>query len=267
MWSFFGLLATSAIWAGQKMAQDGEKIIMQEQKEKYFKLLDEAAREYMENAVDMKLQKELELEMYNKDGSIKEKYYSEWLDIVEDFNCFTDPDLLDIMFDDEELLRSTALDYSYYTKFNKGINVISFFMAKQGKSYLKKYENVEEYDSCLSHIKYGNEGTFYSPNDFDDYCTELVLRTLKENKFPYNFRFVKSENMGVDFYEFDEWRAFQYGINTWDTKFEALKHIEENSFIGIPKPKGLSGFFILEEFKHLHLWGDETNDKNFYKIY
>ncbi len=271
MWSFFGLLATSAIWAGQKMAQDGEKIIMQEQKEKYFKLLDEAAHEYMENATDVKLQKELEQEICDKYGNVKEnsKYFIEWVDMAKDFECFDEQNLFLLEEYDVEKYR----EYCLAPLNCNPRHVISFFLAKHGKSYLKHcidtVEKCSEYEDCRYYISYGcEEGYQALPGIwFKDCCAELTIKELRKNGFPYNLRFIKCDNVGyindLCIWDYNDFRE----INLWDYKAEALKYIKENSFVGTPQPKGNAGFFILDEFQHLHLWGKETEDKNFYKIY
>lgn len=286
-WSFFGLLAAGAIYGAQKIQEKSEKIEKERQiaeskriKEEYFKALDEAANEYLKNATDIKLQKEIEREIYEdydllpfKRAKLKEKYLSEWTDVIKNFECFDDKYLSDWDY----YIYTTddgKVDYREYARTNND-EVLSFFMAKHGKSpifppfILYDYKG-DEYDCTKSRISRSCEG-FYDvcPGvreiDFEECILEWTLKELKKNGFPYKFRFVKDNDMAVDRFSPD--REMIFGdINRWDTRYDAQKYIEENSSVDIPSPKNNPGFFIIDEFRYLYQWGKEREDKDFYNL-
>lgn len=274
VWSFFGLLASGLIAGYQKydnLAKEEAKRRKEEYlaglEKSYYTVLDTAVNDYINNACDLKLQEEIRKDLFKNESFLKRKYKSEWDEVVKNFDCYT------------KTLNGRTNQIEEYDDYNgywsrrweepdpqQITTLMKFFMAKHGKDYVFNKEDIKEMFMRGSFAEIYNkrlEWEKYVP-DFDTCFLEWKLKTLKENGFPYTFRFV--EHKDRDFC--GTRHIVNIGMTTVIFKQEMLEYIEKNSSVGFPENLGCkSGFILLDEFKGFHLWGERLpKGDDFYKI-
>ena len=275
VWSFFGLLASGLIAGYQKydnLAKEEAKKRKEDYlaglKKSYYTVLDTAVNDYINNACDLELQDSVRKDLF--DGVfLKPKYEQEWKDIVANFECYTKR-LNDLTNQIEEEDGYTPYrwhkpEYNIDGKSDADI-LMQFFMAKHGKDYVIYKNDIKEM------FMYGNFGEVYNKRlewgkyvpDFNTCFLEWKLKTLKENGFPYTFRFVKHLEKDYGYIH----SCINHKSATQRVpKREMLEHIQENSNIVIPENlEQESGFILLDEFKGFHIWGEKFKGDDFYKI-